>query len=287
MFPEGKRSTTGWMEPRLREGAARLAYETGAPLVPATHHRGLPGLAPLPGAARARPASACASTSPSTPRPFRALPEAAGDRGPARRAAPTGGAHPHARSQGRPARERALRQARPLAALARGRCPPFGLVPARVLEDPLAGGWWLPPTPTSPTCSRTCCSCPARRLTKWIRNASPVYFPLFYGRHVLSPLGLPDVPPRRRFVAIVSGAFFPYFYARGRVREVHPGHGARLPARASGPCSRPSDRWAPTWRSPSSPRPTRWERRSVYWRYAVPVLLLYAVAVTACFWAGT
>ena len=29
IFPEGKRSRTGWMEPALREGAARLAWETG------------------------------------------------------------------------------------------------------------------------------------------------------------------------------------------------------------------------------------------------------------------
>ena len=36
IFPEGKRSRTGWMEQALREGAARLALETGAPLVPAT-----------------------------------------------------------------------------------------------------------------------------------------------------------------------------------------------------------------------------------------------------------
>jgi 1-acyl-sn-glycerol-3-phosphate acyltransferase len=36
IFPEGRRSRSGWMEERLREGAARLALETGAPLVPAT-----------------------------------------------------------------------------------------------------------------------------------------------------------------------------------------------------------------------------------------------------------
>ena len=36
IFPEGKRSRTGWMEPTLREGAARLAWELGVPLVPAT-----------------------------------------------------------------------------------------------------------------------------------------------------------------------------------------------------------------------------------------------------------
>jgi len=36
LFPEGKRSRTGWMEPALRESAARLALETGVPIVPAT-----------------------------------------------------------------------------------------------------------------------------------------------------------------------------------------------------------------------------------------------------------
>ena len=36
IFPEGKRSRAGWMEPELRGGAARLALETGAPLVSAT-----------------------------------------------------------------------------------------------------------------------------------------------------------------------------------------------------------------------------------------------------------
>ena len=36
IFPEGKRSRDGWMEPELRRGAARLALETGAPLYPAT-----------------------------------------------------------------------------------------------------------------------------------------------------------------------------------------------------------------------------------------------------------
>ena len=36
IFPEGKRSRAGWMEEELRAGAARLALETGAPLVPAT-----------------------------------------------------------------------------------------------------------------------------------------------------------------------------------------------------------------------------------------------------------
>ena len=36
LFPEGRRSRSGWMEPTLRQGAARLALETGAPLFPVT-----------------------------------------------------------------------------------------------------------------------------------------------------------------------------------------------------------------------------------------------------------
>ncbi|HVQ24955.1 MAG TPA: lysophospholipid acyltransferase family protein, partial [Planctomycetota bacterium] len=36
IFPEGKRSRAGWMEPELRGGAARLALDTGALVYPAT-----------------------------------------------------------------------------------------------------------------------------------------------------------------------------------------------------------------------------------------------------------
>ena len=57
IFPEGKRSRTGWLEPALREGAARLAWETGAPLVPATiagAYRAWPHFQSLPRPARIR-----------------------------------------------------------------------------------------------------------------------------------------------------------------------------------------------------------------------------------------
>jgi 1-acyl-sn-glycerol-3-phosphate acyltransferase len=57
IFPEGKRSRAGWMEERLREGAARLAWETGAPLVPATitgAFRAWPHFQTLPRPARIR-----------------------------------------------------------------------------------------------------------------------------------------------------------------------------------------------------------------------------------------
>ena len=57
IFPEGKRSRTGWMEESLREGAARLAWETGVPLVPVTitgAFRAWPHYQALPRPARIR-----------------------------------------------------------------------------------------------------------------------------------------------------------------------------------------------------------------------------------------
>src|SRR6185295_9209181 len=80
MFPEGKRSRTAWMEPALREGVARLAWETGAPLVPATitgAFRAWPYFQRLPEPARIR----VRYHEPIDPTPYRALPEAEGIQG--------------------------------------------------------------------------------------------------------------------------------------------------------------------------------------------------------------
>jgi 1-acyl-sn-glycerol-3-phosphate acyltransferase len=71
LFPEGHRSRTGWMEPQLREGAARLSWETGALLVPATiagAYRAWPHYQSLPRPARIR----VRYHEPSTPRPIAA-----------------------------------------------------------------------------------------------------------------------------------------------------------------------------------------------------------------------
>jgi len=71
LFPEGQRSRTGWMEPHLREGAARLSWETGALLVPATiagAYRACRTSRP----SRVLPASASAITRPSIPLPIAA-----------------------------------------------------------------------------------------------------------------------------------------------------------------------------------------------------------------------
>jgi 1-acyl-sn-glycerol-3-phosphate acyltransferase len=74
LFPEGKRSRTGWMEPSLREGAARLARETGAPLIPASiagAYRAWPHFQSLPKPARIR----VRFHPPIDPRAYQDLPE--------------------------------------------------------------------------------------------------------------------------------------------------------------------------------------------------------------------
>ena len=84
IFPEGKRSRTGWLEPALREGAARLAWETGAPLVPATiagAYRAWPHFQSLPRPARIR----VRFHDPIDPSPWRASGGGRGAAGAARR----------------------------------------------------------------------------------------------------------------------------------------------------------------------------------------------------------
>ena len=137
IFPEGKRSRTGWMEERLREGAARLAYETGAPLVPATIAGAYRAWPHFERAAAARPHP---RTLPRADRPG-ALPRAdrgGGHRGPPRGASAAGGAHPHARGEEGPARECPVREARALAAGLRGpaclRPRPAGVLENQVVE---------------------------------------------------------------------------------------------------------------------------------------------------------
>src|SRR5258708_28633758 len=73
-FPPGHRSRTGWMEPHLREGAARLSWETGALLVPATiagAYRAWPHYQALPRPSRIR----VRYHEPIDPAPFRGQPE--------------------------------------------------------------------------------------------------------------------------------------------------------------------------------------------------------------------
>jgi len=283
IFPEGKRSRTGWMEERLREGAARLAYETGAPLVPASitgAYRAWPHWSALPQPARIR----VRFHEPIDPAPFRALPEEEGIAGLLaelrRRVERT--LMPGVK---RDLRVNAL-YAKP-APWPRGyeALPAFGLI---LLAFWKTRSWKLvlPAYGYIAYLLVDLLFLPSRRLTKWIRNASPVYFMLLYGGFVLPRLGLPKVPAPGALLALVSGAFFPYFYARGRVRD------GFIQGMVASCCLELGALFlAPQGAGPHVALPLfaaayAWERRSVYWRYAVPVLLIYVVAAIRLFDLG-
>jgi 1-acyl-sn-glycerol-3-phosphate acyltransferase len=283
IFPEGKRSTAGWLEPKLREGAARLAYETGAPLVPATitgAFRAWPHFQRLPQPARIR----VRFHEPIDTKAYRSLPE--------------GQAVEAILSELRRRVERTLMpgvkadlKMNTLYAKAspwprwHEALPAFGLIllvfwktrswplvaPAYAyLAYLLADLLFLPP----------------RRITKWIRNASPVYFVLLYAAFVLEPLGRPRPPAPGALLAVLSGAFFPYFYARGRVTE-----GFIQGMVLAGVLELGALFLRPTGLGPHMALPLfaaayAWEGRTVFWRYAVPVLLFYVAAVLLLLGAG-
>jgi 1-acyl-sn-glycerol-3-phosphate acyltransferase len=283
IFPEGKRSRTGWMEEALREGAARLAYETGAPLIPATitgAFRAWPHFRSMPQPARIR----VRFHEPIDPAPFRALPEAEGIAGllaELRR---------RVERTLMPGVKRDLRVntlfAKP-APWPRGyeALPAFGLI--------LLAFWktrtWslvLPAYAYIAYLLLDLLLIPSQRLTKWIRNASPVYFMLLYGGYVLPRLGLPAVPAPGALLALVSGAFFPYFYARGRVRD------GFIQGMVAACCLELGALFlSPVAAGPHVALPLfaaayAWERRTVYWRYAVPVLLFYVGVAVRLFGFG-
>ncbi len=283
LFPEGKRSRAGWMEPSLREGAARLALETGAPLVPATitgAYRAWPYFHSLPAPARIK----VRYHDPIDPAPYRAMPETEGIEAllaelrrrvdstllPGvkadlrigllyRSSAPW----PRWWESG-PALGLALLvfwRTRSFAAVA----PAYGYI-GYLLADLLF--------------------IPQRRTVKWVRNASPAIFCMVYGAQSLPVLGLPPVPGGRALLAIMAGAFFPYFYERGG-RTLRFIQGLVLACLVE----MGALYVAPTGLGPHVALPVlaaayAWESRTVFWRYSVPVLVAYGVAVALLLGGG-
>ena len=272
IFPEGKRSRAGWMEAALREGAARLAWETGAPLVPATiagAYRAWPHYQSLPKPARIR----VRFHEPIDPGAFRSLPE---DEGVAALLAEL--------------RRRVERSLLPgvkadlrMNALYRTPAPwprIHEAVPAlgfallvfwktrsfqAVLPAYLYIGYLL----------LDLLLLPQRRIMKWARNASAPFFLMTYGERVLAPLGLPPVPAGEALLAMMAGAAFPYVYERGRVAL------AFFQGLAFACCFELGALYvAPTGLGPHVALPVfaaayAWEGRTVFWRYAVPALAAY------------
>ncbi len=275
LFPEGHRSRAGWMEPRLREGAARLAWETGALLVPATiagayrawpHHAALP----LPARIRVR------FHAPIDPAPYRARPEeealpallAELQRRVDRSLLP--GVKADLRmtlvyaSPAPPPRAHEMAALLTAGALA-ARAPavwPFVAVAVYALY--LVLDWRV---------------VPQSRLAKWVRNVSPIVFLLATGPTVLRALGAPPVAAGAALVAMVAGAIFPYLYSRGRTGMTFV-RGAVLAfaLEAVAQC---------LWPSAVGPHAALALYAAafaafggtVFWRYAAPILLAYATGV--------
>jgi 1-acyl-sn-glycerol-3-phosphate acyltransferase len=275
IFPEGRRSHTPGMEASLREGAARLAWETGAPLVPATitgAFRAWPHHQPLPKPARVR----VRFHAPIDPGPWRDRPEDEALAGllAALRARVEQSLGPGAKADRRtealfrgPApRPRAYETLPALAAVVLGVTAGHArlvvLAVAYLLY--LGADWrWLP----------------QRRLRKWLRNGSPLVFGLCMLPDVASCLGAPGPAAPAALWAVVLGSAFPYLYSRTRTALAFVrGWTVALVLEAAALALWPSA-VGPHVALPLFAAGFAVGRRTVFWRYASAILVAWAALV--------
>jgi 1-acyl-sn-glycerol-3-phosphate acyltransferase len=275
IFPEGKRSRTGWMEASLREGAARLAWETGVPLVPVTitgAFRAWPHYQALPRPARIR----VRYHEPIDPGPYRELPEDV--------ALPALLAELRRRVESSllPGVKADLRRQ----VLQRMPAPwprPFEVLPA-VAAATLV--FWKTESLTAVVPAYLYLAylfldrfvVPPSWLAKVVRAAAFPIFALAFLPVLIAAFGLPEIAALQALWAIVLGALFPYLYERGPL--------------AAGACQGlvlaivlelVALRYAPTPAGAHLALPGflaayAWERRTVFFGYATPILAAYAVA---------
>jgi len=281
IFPEGKRSRAGWMEEELRAGAARLALETGAPLVPSTIRgafRAWPYFRALPEPAKIH----VRYHDPIDPAPYRSLPD---DEAIAALLAEV-----------RRRVERTLlpgvKADRKLEALYRTPAPwPrfFEAVPALLLAllvfwktRSFADVW--PAYAYVGYLLLDLLAIPQRRLAKWIRNGSAAAFLLAYAGWVLPKLGLPGTIGSTALLAVLAGAGFPYLYERGRLAIAFVQGLVVVALLELGALYLAPTPLGPHLALPLFCAAFAWEERTVFWRYTAPLLAAYAVGVAL--WLG-
>jgi 1-acyl-sn-glycerol-3-phosphate acyltransferase len=276
IFPEGRRSQAGWMEPSLREGAARLSFETGAPLVPATiagAFRAWPHFKSLPSPARIR----VRFHAPIDPAAFRDLPE---DEALAALLAEL--------------RRRVDRSLLPgvkadlrTTVLYAGPAPPPRLVEAAAVAAVAVGFVATGAAARAPLFAAVYLAylfldwryIPQSRLAKRVRNGSALVFLAAALPFIVRRLGGPEIPALPALVAVVWGAVFPYLYEHGRTSwRFLQGMAAVLLLEAACLVLWPSAT-GPHVALPLFAALFAYSRRTVYFEYAAPVLLLYAIAV--------
>jgi 1-acyl-sn-glycerol-3-phosphate acyltransferase len=281
IFPEGKRSRSGWMEERLREGAARLSWETGAPLVPATitgAFRAWPYFRALPEPAKIR----VRYHDPIDPEPYRRLPEEEGV------AALLDELRRRVERTLMPGVKADLRintlyhTSAPWPRLFES-LPPLGFALLVFWKTRSFSDVW-PCYAYIGYLLLDLLVIPQSRLTKWIRNGSAAAFTLVYGSWALPKLGLPEVPGAGALLAVMAGATFPYLYERGRV-ALDFLQGVVLAALLSlGALYLVPTGIGPHVTLPLFAAAYAWERRTVFWRYTAPILAAYALLVPL--WLG-
>jgi 1-acyl-sn-glycerol-3-phosphate acyltransferase len=272
VFPEGKRSHTGWMDPTLREGVARLALETGAPLIPASisgSYRAWPysRAVPSPSPIRVR------FHEPIDPAPFQGLPQKEavaalllrvresvdrsllpGVKADLRRSVLYSMPAPFPRLfEFLPAFFAAILlfwKTRSRLAMA----PPYLYLLYLLLDHYVI---------------------PQSRLVKLVRNASSALFLLGLAPTLVSALGLPKLVSQEALAAVLAGSLVPLIYEHGRTALAFI-RGLVVATILSGLAYAvfPAP-FGPHIALPLFVAAFCWERRTVFWWGLVPLLLAY------------
>ncbi len=281
IFPEGRCSRAGWMDEERNTEAARLALETGAPLVPATIRgafRAWPYFRALPQPAKIH----VRYHDPIDPAPYRSMPDGEA----------TAALLAELRRRVETTLLPGVKAERRIEGLYRTPAPwPrfFEAVPALALA--LLVFWktrsfavvW-PGYAYVGYLLLDLLAIPQGRLTKWVRNGSAAVFVLVYGGWVLPKLGLPAPIGHAALLAVLAGAGFPYLYERGRLAltfvqglvaaallEVGALHLVATPIGAH-------------LALPLFTAAFAWEERTAFWRYSAPILAAYAFGIPV--WLG-